>query len=127
TLVDLKRAPIERVTKTGVTTRAGQHPLDLLVLATGFDAVTGGITQIDIRGEAVESLAERWSSGVRTHLGVASAGFPNLLMVYGPQSPSGFCNGPTCAELQGEWMVGLLSHLRENGVTRIEATRAAEE
>lgn len=127
TLVDLKETAIERATATGLRTSAGEHPLDVLVLATGFDAVTGGITQIDIRGEGSESLAERWAGGVRTHLGVASAGFPNLLMVYGPQSPAGFCNGPTCAELQGEWMVTLLAQLRERGVTRIEATRQAEE
>jgi cation diffusion facilitator CzcD-associated flavoprotein CzcO len=126
-LVDVSKTPIERVTETGVRTAAGEHPLDLLVLATGFDAVTGGITRIDIRGTGEESLAERWAGGVRTHLGVASAGFPNLLMVYGPQSPAGFCNGPTCAELQGEWMVNLLTWLREKGVTRIEATREAEE
>jgi cyclohexanone monooxygenase len=126
TLADLKATPIEAVTPMGVRTSAGEHPLDLLVLATGFDAVTGGITQIDIRGTGAASLAERWAGGVRTHLGVASAGFPNLLMVYGPQSPSGFCNGPTCAELQGEWIVRLLAHLRERGLSRIEATPEAE-
>jgi cyclohexanone monooxygenase len=127
TLVDLQTNPIERVTAGGVLTRGGEHPLDLLVLATGFDAVTGGITQIDIRGTGAESLAERWAQGVRTHLGVASTGFPNLLIMYGPQSPAGFCNGPTCAELQGEWIVRLLGDLRERGVTFIEATREAEE
>lgn len=127
TLVDLKTTPIERVTLTGVRTTEGEHELDLLVLATGFDAVTGGLTSIDIQGTRDESLKEHWQQGVRTHLGLASNGFPNLLYLYGPQSPSGFCNGPTCAEVQGEWIVELLAHLRDKGLTRIEATAEAEE
>lgn len=127
TLVDLKATPIERITPTGVRTTGGEHELDLLVLATGFDAVTGGLTSIDIQGTRDESLKEHWQRGVRTHLGLASNGFPNLLYLYGPQSPSGFCNGPTCAEVQGEWIVELLTHLRDEGVTRVEATGEAEE
>jgi cation diffusion facilitator CzcD-associated flavoprotein CzcO len=126
-LVDLSVSPIETITPTGVRTPEGEAPLDLLVLATGFDAVTGGLTQIDIRGTRGETLKEHWAGGVRTQLGVASHGFPNLLMLYGPQSPSGFCNGPTCAELQGEWIVQCLARLRERGVRRIEATAEAEE
>ena len=74
---------------------------DILVLATGFDSVTGGLTSIEIRGTQGETLRQKWSGGSRAHLGMASANFPNLLYVYGPQSPSAFCNGPTCAELQG--------------------------
>ena len=126
-LVDLRSAPVERVTATGLRTTAGDHDLDLLVLATGFDAVTGGLTSIELRGTGGRTLAEHWQEGVRTHLGVASSGFPNLLYLYGPQSPSGFCNGPTCAEVQGDWVVDLLTNLRDRGVTRIEAEPAAEE
>ncbi len=126
-LVDLKSTPIERITPIGVRTSRREHEFDLLVLATGFDAVTGGLTNIDIQGSRGESLAEHWQRGVRTHLGLASAGFPNLLYVYGPQSPSGFCNGPTCAEVQGDWVVELIGHLRDKGITRFEATREAEE
>lgn len=125
TLVDLKSTPIERVTTTGLQTREGDHDLDLLVLATGFDAVTGGLTSIDIVGRS-GTLKAHWEHGARTHLGVASNGFPNLLYLYGPQSPSGFCNGPTCAEVQGDWVVDLLVHLRDHGITRIEATPEAE-
>jgi cation diffusion facilitator CzcD-associated flavoprotein CzcO len=126
-LVDLRENPIERVTPTGVVTADGrEHALDVLVLATGFDAVTGGITAIDIRSTEGESFGEAFANGTRTHLGTATAGFPNLLYVYGPQSPSAFCNGPTCAELQGEWVVECLEYLRTNGKTRIEATREAE-
>ena len=126
-LVDLRTNPIERVTPGGIRTAAGEHELDILVLATGFDAVNGGLTSIDIRGPAGETLKDKWATGVRAHLGMAAAGFPNLLFVYGPQSPNGFCNGPTCAEVQGDWIARLLDHLRQGNYTRVEATVAAEE
>jgi cation diffusion facilitator CzcD-associated flavoprotein CzcO len=126
-LVDLRTTPIERVTRSGIKTAAGEHDLDILVLATGFDAVTGGLTSIDIRGTQGETLREKWARGVRAHLGMAVAGFPNLLFVYGPQSPNAFCNGPTCAEIQGDWIARLLDHLRQRNFTRIEATVPAEE
>lgn len=125
-LVDLSAAPIEAVTEEGVRTQAGLHELDMLVMATGFDALTGGPTSIDLRGSNGQSLAEKWQAGARTHLGMATEGFPNLLMLYGPQAPSAFCNGPTCAEAQGEWVVNCLQHLREQGLNRIEATVEAE-
>jgi cyclohexanone monooxygenase len=126
-LVDLRKAPIERVTRSGIRTTAGAHELDVLVLATGFDAVTGGLTSIDIRGTQGETLREKWAKGVHTHLGMATAGFPNLLFVYGPHSPNAFANGPTCAELQGDWIVQLLDHLHQCGCTRFESTVPAEE
>jgi cation diffusion facilitator CzcD-associated flavoprotein CzcO len=126
-LVDLRTNPIERATPGGIKTAAGAHELDILVLATGFDAVTGGLTRIDIRGTEGETLKEKWAKGVRAQLGMAAAGFPNLLFVYGPQSPNGFCNGPTCAEVQGDWIARLLDHLRQRNYTRVEATVAAEE
>ncbi|HLZ66671.1 MAG TPA: NAD(P)/FAD-dependent oxidoreductase [Aliidongia sp.] len=125
-LVDLRQNPIERVTPSGITTTAGEHELDVLVLATGFDAVTGGLTSIDIRGTEGETLREKWAKGVHTHLGMASAGFPNLLFVCGPQSPNAFVNGPTGAEVQGDWIVQLLGHLRQHDLVRFEATAAAE-
>jgi cation diffusion facilitator CzcD-associated flavoprotein CzcO len=126
-LVDLRTTPIERITRSGIRTAAGDHKLDVLVLATGFDAVTGGLTSIDIRGTQGETLKEKWAKGVRAHLGMAVAGFPNLLLVYGPQSPNAFCNGPTCAELQGDWIARLLDHLRQRNYMRVEATVSAEE
>ena len=126
-LVDLRKTPIERVTRSGIKTAAGEHDLDILVLATGFDAITGGLTSIDIRGTQGETLREKWAKGVRAHLGMAAANFPNLLFVYGPHSPNAFANGPTCAELQGDWIVQLLDHVRQRGWTRFEATAAAEE
>lgn len=126
-LVDLRSTPIEAITATGVRTTAGHHDVDLLVMATGFDAVTGGLTSIDLRGSRGDTLLDHWRDGVRTHLGVASSGFPNVFYLYGPQSPSGFCNGPTCAEVQGDWVVDLLANTASSGVTRVEATPEAEE
>ncbi len=126
-IVDLLNDPIVRVGPNGVETATSQHDLDILVLATGFDANTGGPTQIDMLDTDGISLKERWKSGVDTHLGISVAGFPNLLMLYGPQSPAAFCNGPTCAELQGEWLVNLLVHLRSNDFSRIESSVEAGE
>jgi cyclohexanone monooxygenase len=127
TLVDLRENPIQRVTERGVETADGVHELDVLVLATGFDSVTGGLTQIDIRGTGGTTLKDKWAGGVGAHLGVATAEFPNLLFIYGPQSPSGFCNGPSCAELQGDEIVDLLVHLRDQGLTRIETEPDADQ
>lgn len=126
-LVDLKQTPIERITPTSVRTAAEEFELDMLVLATGFDANTGGLTQIDIIGTDGKTLGDRWKNGVQTNFGLSASGYPNLLFMYGPQSPTAFCNGPTCAELQGEWIVELLAHLRAEGLTRIESTEAAEQ
>ena len=126
-LVDIKESPIETITPSGVKTQQGQHELDILVLATGFDAVTGGLTSIDIRGSDGATLKEKWTNGVRTFQGLANAGFPNLLVSYGPQAPTGFCNGPTSAEFQGERIVECLQYMRERHLTRIEPTVAAEE
>jgi cation diffusion facilitator CzcD-associated flavoprotein CzcO len=126
-LVDLRKTPIERVTRSGIKTSAGEYELDVLVLATGFDAVTGGLTNIDIRGTDGRTLKEKWADGVRAHLGMASASYPNLLFVYGPHSPNAFANGPTAAELQGEWVAKMLDHVRRRNWARFEATVPAEE
>ena len=82
--------------------------------------------QIDIQGTRGQTLKQKWTNGARTYLGMATSGFPNMLFLYGPQSPSGFCNGPTCAELQGDWVKDFLVHLRGSGKTRLEATDKAE-
>ncbi len=121
-LIDLRQDPIVQITEHGIHTGSTQIDLDLLVLATGFDAGTGGLTQIDIQGTTGKSLKETWADGVDTHLGIAVPGFPNMLMLYGPQSPTAFCNGPTCAEIQGEWVVECLQYLRRRQLQRIETT-----
>jgi cation diffusion facilitator CzcD-associated flavoprotein CzcO len=127
TLVDTVEDPIIEITKSGVTTDQGEHQLDLLVIATGFDAVTGGLTQIDIRNTDGVSLKDYWAEGVRNHLGMTAAGFPNMFMLYGPLSPAGLGTAPVCAELQGNWIINCLLHLRDNKLSRIEATPAAED
>jgi cyclohexanone monooxygenase len=124
-LVDVREEPIVEITPTGVRTAQRHYDLDVLVLATGFDASTGGLTQIDIRGRSGRTISDAWCNGVQTHLGLGIPDFPNLFMLYGPQSPTAFCNGPTCAELQGDWVADCLGHLRERGLTRIEASAAA--
>ena len=126
-LIDLRETPIEKVTAKGVRTASDELEFDILVLATGFDAVTGGLTSIDIQGVDGESIKQKWTHGVRTFLGVATAGFPNLLFAYGPQAPTGFLNGPSSAEYQGDCIVDMLVHLRNQGYSRVEATKEAEE
>lgn len=125
-LVDIRETPITGVTGDGLVTTENSYPLELLVLATGFDAVTGGLTNVDIRATDGESLAQKWTGGVRTHLGVATAGFPNMFFSYGPQAPTGFLNGPTSAELQGECLGDCIQYMRSQGKSRIEATKEAE-
>lgn len=119
--VDLKTDPLVEVTEQGVRTESGHIDVDVLVLATGFDANTGGFTRMDFRGAGGLLIADAWADGVDTHIGIAAPGFPNMLMLYGPQSAASFCNGPVCAELQGDWTVAMLDHLRANRLTRFDS------
>ena len=93
-LVDLSETPIERITATGIQTTAGHHDLDLIVYATGFDAITGGYDRIDIRGVDGQTLRDKWRHGPSTYLGLLTHGFPNLLMVAGPQRRRGRRTSP---------------------------------
>ncbi len=127
TLVDLRSTPIETVTYDGIRTSDNTFDLDLIVFATGFDANTGGLTQIDIIDTDGVSLRDRWADGVDTNLGLSVSKFPNMIIMYGPQSPTAFCNGPTCAEIHGDWIVELFEHMRDRGLTRIESTPEAEQ
>jgi cation diffusion facilitator CzcD-associated flavoprotein CzcO len=126
-LVDIRESPIERVTPNGVKTSTGDHELDILLLATGFDGFTGGPTSINIRGTQGRTLKDKWANGASAHLGTATSDFPNLLFVYGVQSPAAFCNGPSCAEMHGEWVVECLKYMRQNKFSRIESTAAADD
>lgn len=126
-LVDISEAPIELITETGIQTAAGHHELDLIVYATGFDAITGGYDRIEIRGVEGQTLGDKWRGGPSSYLGVLTTGFPNMLMVAGPQSVSGSTNFPRAIETGVDWVTELLEYAREHDFTRIEATAEAEQ
>jgi cyclohexanone monooxygenase len=126
TLVDLRDTPVESVTATGVRTSRHHHDLDCLVLATGFDAITGALTRIDIRGRDGVVLAEKWRDGPRTYLGLGTSGFPNLFILVGPGSPAVLTNMVTSIEQQVEWISACVRHLRAGGHHTIEPTPEAE-
>ncbi|KAG5724599.1 hypothetical protein E4T56_gene4007 [Termitomyces sp. T112] len=128
-LIDINENPIVEITPKGVKTQDGMvHELDVLVLATGFDAVTGSIAQIGIQGVDGVAIGNMWKQrGLSTYLGMTVTGFPNMFFPYGPHGPTAFCNGPTCAEVQGNWIIECLTYLREHNYSRIDATREASE
>ncbi len=127
TLVDLRQDPIERMTATGVRTATGDHPLDILVLATGFDAISGSMLRLDPKGRGGVSLKERWQSRFHNYLGMMISGFPNLFMIHGPGTPGVLYHMPLGAELETEWIANCVRHLREQGLGSVEPTHAAEE
>ena len=124
-LVDLRAAPIERITARGVRTREAEYPLDIIVFATGFDAMTGALLGLGITGRDGVSLREHWSAGPRSYLGLQTNGFPNLFTVTGPGSPSVLCNMPVPIEQHVDWITDCIAHLRTRGRSRIEPTKEA--
>ncbi|MGE0701012.1 MAG: flavin-containing monooxygenase [Hyphomicrobiaceae bacterium] len=125
-LVDVSRQPIERLTATGVVVAGVEHPADIVVLATGFDAMTGALSRIDIRGRSGVALRDWWRGGPRTYLGLAVAGFPNLFTILGPGSPSVLTNMLPSIEQHVEWIGDCLAWTRARQLATIEATEAAE-
>jgi cation diffusion facilitator CzcD-associated flavoprotein CzcO len=119
-LVDVKRAPIQAITPEGVRTANGDYPLDIIVFATGFDAMTGPLLRLNIHGRAGTPLRDVWASGPRNYLGLQVAGFPNLFTVTGPGSPSVLCNMPVAIEQHAEWIANCIDHMRKNGIETIE-------
>ncbi|MGP8120989.1 MAG: flavin-containing monooxygenase [Xanthobacteraceae bacterium] len=126
-LVDISETPIERVTETGLRTSARDYDVDIIVYATGFDAITGAFDHIEIRGVGGERLSERWKDGPSTFLGMMIHGFPNLLMPAGPQSGSATTNYPRGIETGVNWCTGLLKYMWDHGCVRADATAAAEQ
>ena len=126
TLVDVRESPIQRATPHGLQTRDTHYKVDAIVFATGYDAVTGALTRVDIRGRGGVGLKAKWSEGPRTYLGVMTAGFPNLFIVTGPGSPSVLTNMVVSIEQHVEWISDCIAHLRTQGSKRIEATSDAE-
>jgi cyclohexanone monooxygenase len=127
TLIDVSDSPIETITPSGICANGKEFEVDAIVLATGFDAMTGALARIDIRNGDGNSLAEKWQEGPRTYLGLMMAGFPNLFTITGPGSPSVLTNMLPSIEQHVEWIADCLAHVRDSGNHRIEATVDAED
>ncbi len=126
-LVNLRREPIEAITKDGVSTARRTYDLDILIFATGFDAMTGTITRVDIRGPLDARFADAWADGPLTLLGLMVPGFPNLFIISGPGSPSVLTNMVLGAEQQIDWVIELVRSADQDGFCQIEARRDAAE
>ncbi|KAK7735584.1 hypothetical protein SLS53_007498 [Cytospora paraplurivora] len=125
-LVDVNTTPIWEVTEKGITTSEREWEFDFIICATGFDSITGGLNQIEIKGPSGRSLAEHWKDGTLTYLGMAVSGLPNMFFTYGPQGPTALCNGPTCAQIQGDWIATVMNRMREKGQTKVVADKESE-
>ncbi len=126
TLVDVRTTPIEAIIPTGLRTTDGEFPLDSIVFATGYDAVTGALGRIDIRGDDGLALKEKWVDGPQTYLGIMTAGFPNMFLITGPGSPSVLTNVIVSIEQHVDWIADCLAYLRERGLARIAPDARAE-
>jgi len=125
-LVSLLDEPIQRITADGISTRTTHYSVDAIVCATGYDSMTGALTRIDIRGRSGQSLKRSWADGAHTYLGIATAGFPNLFTITGPQSPSVLVNMFAAIEQHVEWITDCLDYLRTHGISSIEAKPESE-
>ncbi|MFM9941791.1 MAG: flavin-containing monooxygenase [Hyphomicrobiaceae bacterium] len=126
TLVDVRTNPIAEITPSGLKTSAASYELDTIVFATGFDAMTGAMKEIDIRNEKGHSIAQKWADGPRTYLGIMAAGFPNLFMITGPQSPGVKSQMILSCEHHVDWIADCIKHLGERQLRRIEPEQTAE-
>lgn len=125
-LVDVSSSPVERFTTAGLEAKGQSFEFDAVVFATGFDAMTGALLQIDVHGREGQSLKDKWSAGPRTYLGLASAGFPNLFMMTGPGSPSVLANMVTGIEQHAEYIADAISWADERNISSFEAALDAE-
>jgi cyclohexanone monooxygenase len=127
TLVDIRSNPIQEILPNGVRTGAGDYEVDALVLATGFDAMTGSVARIDITGRDGQTLNQKWAEGPKTYLGLMSAGFPNLFIITGPGSPSVLSNMIVSIEQHVDWITDCIAWMRARGLDTMEADREAED
>ena len=127
TLVDIRSRPIEEITSTELRTADIDYALDAIVFATGFDAMTGAMKEIDIHTDAGVSIREKWEHGPRTYLGIMIAGFPNLFMITGPQSPGVKSQMILACEQHVDWIADCIQYLRDHAFSRIEAEEDAED
>jgi cation diffusion facilitator CzcD-associated flavoprotein CzcO len=126
-LVNVREEPIERISANGIVTSKGEYPADIIVFATGFDAMTGPLLKLNITGRDGVALRDVWEAGPRNYLGLGVAGFPNLFTITGPGSPSVLCNMPVAIEQHVDWITACIAHMRETGKERIEAKPEAVE
>ena len=126
-LIDITENPIENITSNGIQTKESNIDLDLIIYATGFDAITGAFKNIDISGEEGQSLEEKWKDGPSTYLGLQTQGFPNFFTLVGPHNGSTFCNIPRCIEQNVEWVTECIKYMSDNGFSKIETEKKAEE
>ncbi|MFZ4576634.1 MAG: cyclohexanone monooxygenase, partial [Phycisphaerales bacterium] len=126
-LHDCLEHPIERVTKKGVLTTAGEVELDTLILATGYDGLTGALMAFEVRGRNGARVNDKWAGGARSYLGLMMAGFPNLFMVCGPNGPAALANIITLDEQNVNWICQLIEHMRSRNLATVEPTREAED
>jgi cation diffusion facilitator CzcD-associated flavoprotein CzcO len=127
TLVDVNTTPVTHAVAKGLVTSDNVlHEADIVILATGFDAITGGFRDIEITGLWGKTLAEKWNDGIHAHLGMTVSGFPNMFYTYGPFAPTAYGNGPAIVESQADWIVHVMRRMRSEGLTRIDATLDAE-
>ena len=126
-LVDTKATPIVEVTREGIRTSDAEYPLDIIVFATGFDAMTGTLLAMDIRGRSGRSLREDWAAGPRTYLGLQTPGYPNMFTITGPGSPSVLTNMPVAIEQHTQWITACIRYMRAKGLKTIEATPDASD
>jgi cation diffusion facilitator CzcD-associated flavoprotein CzcO len=125
-VIDINKNPIIEVTETGLRTDKGLAEIDVLILATGFDSVTGSLAQLDIQGTKSGNIADHWKNGLSTSMGISIATFPNMFFLYGPQAPTAFSNGPSCTQFQAEFVEEAMKRLQKDGITRFEATAESE-
>jgi len=127
-LVSVKENRIKCITKAGVLLEDGtEYPLDILIFATGFDAITGALTSMDIKGRDGKTFRQEWSEGPRTYMGLMTNGFPNMFMVNGPGSCTGFFNPVLNVEYQGKWLGNLIQEMKKKNQNVVESTRTADD
>ena len=127
TLVDISREPIDGIAPEGILVGETLHAVDAIVFATGYDAITGALLAMDLRGRDGLSLREKWAEGPRAYLGLATHGFPNLFMVNGPGSPSVLINMVTGVEQHVDWIAECMAHIRDRGLDAVEAVAQSED
>ena len=126
-LINLKETPIEEILPEGVKCSDEMYDLDIIIYATGFDAVTGSLKRIDITGKDGLKLTDKWANGPRTLLGMQTVGFPNLFTLVGPHNGATFCNIPRCIEQNVEWVADTVAYMKKNNFHSMEPTLEAED